>query len=129
MGLTILFQDRPIVRDWAKLLDIERKLNQTAYHLGQAGEIARTISDTTALKQLLKSYESKGLLNGTEGFSSSLRYVDLISLLAKVNISVKSFLAYDSTSLLKSFQEQGLKFNEQWIQHLKKDYHCTRWTL
>ncbi len=129
VGLTILLHDRPIVRDWAKLLDIERKLNQTAYHLGQAGEIARTISDTTALKQLLKSYESKGLLNGTEGFSSSLRSMDLISLLVKINIALKAFLAYNTIAPLQRFQEQGLSLNNVWIEKLDTDYRCTRWTL
>jgi hypothetical protein len=33
IGITILFQDRPIVRDWTKLLDIEWKLSETAYNL------------------------------------------------------------------------------------------------
>lgn len=129
VGLTILFQDRPIVRDWSKLLDVERNLNQTAYHLGQAGKIARTISDTTALKQLLKSYESKGLLKGTEGFASSLRYMDLLSTLASANIAMKNFLAYDITNSLKYFQDQGLSFNEKRIEKLQKDYHCIRWNF
>lgn len=129
VGLTILFQDRPIVRDWAKLLEVERNLNQTAYHLGQAGEIARTISDTVALKQLLKSYEGKGLLEGTEGFSSSLRYMDLLKTLASANIAMKSFLAYNSSVLLDSFKEQGLEFSEKRIQQLKEEYRCVRWTL
>lgn len=126
IGLTILFQDRPIVRDWEKLLDIERNLNQTAYHLGKAGEIVRTISDTTVLKQLLRKYESKGVLEGIEAFSPSLRYMDLLKILTSINIAMKSFLAYNSSNLLNSFKEQGLSFNKKRIQQLKEDYRCTR---
>lgn len=128
VGLTILLHDRPIVRDWAKLLDIERNLNQTAYHLGQAGEIARTIVDTAPLKALLKKYESAKLLKNTSSFNSSIPYMDLLSTLASLNIAVKTFLAYGATDSLTLFQKQGLYLNETWIAQLKQDYHCTRWT-
>jgi hypothetical protein len=33
ISLTILLQDRPIVRDWSKLLDVERTLSEIAYEL------------------------------------------------------------------------------------------------
>jgi hypothetical protein len=33
VGLSVLFQERPIVRDRMKLLDVERSLNTAAYEL------------------------------------------------------------------------------------------------
>lgn len=33
MGFMILLDDRPIVRDWKKLLDIDRDLSNKAYDL------------------------------------------------------------------------------------------------
>lgn len=98
LGLRILLQDRPLVRDRAKLLDIERNLNQTAYHLGKAGDITKTIVNTEKIRTLLKRYEEKKLLINTSSFSNGLRYMDLLALLASLNFSMKIFLAYGASS-------------------------------
>lgn len=129
IGLSILLKDRAIVRDRAKLLDIERNLNQTAYHLWQAGDITKTITETAPIRSLLKKYEEKGLLTQVAGFSSSVRYMDLLMTLASMNISVKAFLAYNVKGIMRDFKESGLKFNPEWIQKLDDDYRCVRWAL
>lgn len=128
-GLTILFQERPFVRDRAKLLDIERNLNQTAYHLGQAGDIAKKITRTDAIKKVLQSYEAKGLLLQTSDFSSSVRYMDLISALASLNLTLKAFLLYDTQKPMELFKEEQLLINPTWIATLTKDYQCARKTF
>lgn len=126
--LTILLHDRPIIRDWAKLLDIERNLNQSAYYLGKAWDIAKTITKTKQLRKILKTYEEKGLLQWSDSFPSSIRYMELISNLVSLNLTAKAFLAYGSTKPLENwkFKESSITLNKKRIEQLKTDYQCTR---
>lgn len=129
VSLTILFHDRPIVRDWAKLLNIERTLNQTAYYLGEAWDITKTIANTDQIQLLMKKYEEKGLLQKSESFPSSIKYTALISSAVSLNIVLKAFLAYGSIQPLENwkFGWSSIVFSTGRIQQLKTDYQCTRW--
>lgn len=129
VGLTILFHDRPIVRDWAKLLEIERNLNQSAYHLGKVWEITKTLTKAEQLRSLLKNYEKKGLFQDTESFPSSITYTDLISNLVRLNLAVKAFLAYGSVQSLeqRKFWWSTITFSPVWIEKIKSEYQCVRW--
>ena len=129
LGLWILLHDRPIVRDWMKLLDIERNLSKTLYYLGKTENIMRTISQTEKLRNLLKTYEEKGLFVQTANFPSQIKYLDLLKMLISLNIAMKDFLAYNSVDPLRKFSTHQIKFNEKWINQLDDDYHCVRWDL
>ncbi len=125
-GLTILLQERPIVRDWSKLLDIERNLSQTAYHLGQAGDIAKKITNTEAIQTLLKTYEQKGLLINTSSFNKTVKYMDLIAALVSLNVSLKAYLLYGVQQPLTDFKEEQLQLDPKRIELLVEDYRCAR---
>lgn len=129
VGLTVLFHDRPIVRDWAKLLEIERNLNQSAYYLGKVWEITKTITKAEQLRSLLKSYEDKGLFQDTATFPSSITYTDLITNLVRLNLAVKAFLAYGSVQPLeqRKFWWSTITLSPVRLEKITSDYHCVRW--
>lgn len=129
ISLTILLHDRPIVRDRAKLLDIERNLNQTAYYLGEAWDIAKTISKTEQVKLLMEKYETRGLFQDSDSFPSSIKYTDFISNAVSLNLAVKAFLAYGAIQPLENwkFGWSSITFTTGRIQELKSDYQCVRW--
>ena len=112
-----------------KLLDIERNLSKTLYYLGKTENIMRTISQTEKLRNLLKTYEVKGLFVQTANFPSQIKYLDLLKMLISLNIAMKDFLAYNSVDPLRKFSTHQIKFNEKWINQLDDDYHCVRWDL
>ena len=128
--LSILFQERPIVRDWSKALDVEWSLNQVAYNLWRAGDIGKTVVEMDKVNAIVKKYQDKGLLTW-DAFWSSARYTEIILELAAMNSAVKWFLAYDNTSLLKNYKQNdhSLEFDSEWIEKLNMDYECARWTF
>ena len=103
IGLTILFQDRAIVRDRTKLLDVEWSLSQIAYALWVSWDIWRSIKDAAALNDIVNNYAGKWLFESGASFWGGVAYMDAIKLLAELNSSVKWFIAYDSKALLRRF--------------------------
>ncbi len=126
--ITILFQDRAIVRDWTKLLDVERVLTQTAYNLWVVGDIWRTISDAKALNDIVKDYAWKGLFEDDAYFWDSIKYMDAITRLAELNSAVKWFMAYGTTTLMNDFNSNypRFKLKESWIKGVQNEYQCAR---
>ena len=129
IGLTILFQDRAIVRDRTKLLDVEWSLTQTAYALWVAWDIWRSIKDAAALDNIVNNYAGKWLFESGASFWGGVAYMDAIKLLAELNSSVKWFIAYDSKALLEDFNANHPKFSlkKEWIEELSREYKCARW--
>ena len=126
----ILASDRPIVRDWMKLLDIERQIIQTAYTIGQAWDIAKTIKDSKLLNEIIDRYEAKGLLKAGSQVPDSVAYMDVFAGLYSINVAQRYFLFAWDTSQLRNGIQKGdfqLTFNEEWIEQLKSDYQCARW--
>ena len=126
----ILASDRPIVRDWMKLLDIERQIIQTAYTIGQAWDIAKTIKDSKLLNEIIDRYEAKGLLKAGSQVPDSVAYMDVFTALYSINVAQRYFLfAWDTSQLRNGIQKGNfqLTFNEEWIEQLKSDYQCARW--
>lgn len=127
---SILASDRPIVRDWVKILDIERQLIQTAYTIGQAWDIAKTIKSSKLLNELIDRYEAKGLLKEGSQVPESVTYMDVFFTLYSLNMAQRMFLYVWDTSQLRNGIQQGdfqLTFNQEWIDQLKSDYQCVRW--
>ena len=129
--LTILFQDRPIVRDWTKLLDVEWWLSETAYNLWVVWDIWRKIEDTKALNDIIQKYIWKGLFQEDAQFGGGVLYTEIILKLARLNSAVKRFVAYDSIGLLENYNKEfpDLKINTKFISELHDEYKCARWTF
>ena len=125
--LTILFQDRPIVRDWTKLLDVEWWLSQTAYDLWVVWEIWKTIQSGDALDKIVKKYVGEWLFQSWAGISSD-SYANIIMQLAELNSAVKWFLVYDSKSLFDDYNLNypNVKVDEAWVNDLASEYKCSR---
>ncbi len=128
IGLTILFQDRPIVRDRTKLLDIEWALSKTAYELWVVWDIWKKVANTEALNDIVKKYADDGLFKEWAHFWDSVSFMKALKQLAELNSAVKWFIAYDSLVLFENYNEDhpDLEFSEEWYKELSKEYKCAR---
>ena len=126
----VLFHDRPIVRDWAKLLNVERQIIQTAYEIGRAWDITNEIKDSKLIKDVINRYIEKGLLATGSQVPEKLAYADLLFSLYRINLGQKIFLFLWTTSQLEAGVQSGdiqLIFNPDWLVQQKEDYRCVRW--
>lgn len=128
MSILILFQERPIVRDRAKLLDIDRGISQTTYILGQKGKTWKTIKNSAKLQMLVSEYQKLKLLSPDSSFEDQVSYLSVLMTLQEINTSVKTFLSSNSTYNLETL-DGPLKFEQKRIKDLKNAYHCARWTF
>ena len=125
MSFLILFQERPLVRDRAKLQNIDRDISETIYILGQKWKIWKTIENSEKLQSLISRYQSLGLLDKNYNLPSSISYLDTLLELQSLNISIKTFLSSSSTYKLTN-STGNIRFDEKWIKTLKTDYKCAR---
>lgn len=130
ISLTILLQDRPIVRDWSKLLDVERTLSEIAYELWSNWEIANKITEVSAFDNIINKYKWEWLIKDAT-FWWSIAYTDLILQLTELNSAIKWFLAYDSTGMIDEYNngDYNIEIQKEWIQELKEEYKCARRTF
>lgn len=126
MSFLILFQERPLVRDRSKLLDIDRSISETTYTLWQKAKIWKTIKDTAQLQALISSYQNQGLLDSAQNLPSSFSYLDILLELQTLNSKVKLFLSSSSTYALTEGTDAILRFDSKRASTLKTDYHCAR---
>ena len=131
IGLTILFQDRPIVRDRTKLLDIERSLSKTAYELWVVWDIWKKMANPGALDAIVKKYVDAGLFKEWATFWDSVSFMKALMQLAELNSAVKWFIAYDSLILFENYNDDNpyFQFDEKWYKELSKEYKCARRTF
>jgi len=125
---TILFHDRPIVRDWSRVLDVEWNLSKNAQRIWDMWQIQQTMESTKPFQEIIKKYQGKWLLSWWSNLPPSMKYTDLITELAFMNASVKRFIAYDATGAMSNLTWY-IKFNDEWIESISKDYECARWWL
>ena len=127
IGLSVLFQERPIVRDRMKLLDVERRLNTAAYELWRAWEIAKTVVEMEKINAIIKKYVDKGLF--TEGSQfKSWRYMDIIMELVELNATMKRFLIYNDSNPISEYKNNWhtIWIKKEWYEKIEDDYKCTR---
>lgn len=131
IGLTILFQDRPIVRDRTKLLDIEWELSETAYELWVVWDIWKKMANPGALNTIVEKYAGLGLFKEWASFWDGVAFMDALMQLAELNSAVKWFIAYNSTVLFENYNDNhpNLEFNKEWYEELSKEYKCARRTF
>jgi hypothetical protein len=60
-GLAILYQDRPIVREWRSVLQIESRIMQVTYFLGKTVNLFQPIKDMSGLRTIVLKYQDEGL--------------------------------------------------------------------
>ena len=125
---TILFHDRPIVRDWSRVLDVEWNLSKNAQRIWDMWQIQQTMESTEPFQKIVEKYQGKWLLSWWSNLPPSMKYTDLITELAFMNASVKRFIAYDATGAMSNLTWY-IKFNDEWIESISKDYECARWWL
>lgn len=93
--LAILFKDRPAVRDYKEMLDIESELFDVAYFRSKQINLTRPIEWNLAgdLDKLIKKYQDLWLLEQgkfVEGGNSSM--ADILSDLLTMNTAMKHFI-------------------------------------
>ena len=92
--LAIFFKDRPIVRDYKKMLDIETEIFDTAFWFSRKVDLTRTLHwDTVSqFNAVVKKYQASWLLR--EGANvSSASMVNILSDLISMNASMKFFIS------------------------------------
>ncbi len=139
----ILFKDRPIVRDYKKMLDIETELFDIAYF--QSKEINLTLPVQwnefyEKFNNLIKKYQKSGLLEDTGSlFEGGESMADIIMELVEMNTAMKHFILFLGRPWTKALQNYNWcfwkivkenctsvnaigKFSQKAMNTLKEDY-------
>ena len=102
-GLFILFKDRPVVRDYKRMLDIETQLFDVAYSnskkVNLIGELTWDIKGW--IEELVKKYQEKWLLSNDIKLGKEDNMAWIITYLLWMNASMKKFISvWDESSIL-----------------------------
>lgn len=140
--LAVLFRDRPIVRDYKTMMDIESELYDVAYFRSKQINIAHQVDWDmhNALETVVEKYQDLWLLatgNDVTKLKDTTTMVDVIWDLLWMNATMEIFIVYDSKFVLNNYQwcmnrtkGEGcvavLKFSDDAIAKLKSDY---KWTF
>lgn len=136
--LAILFRDRPIVRDYKTMMDIETDLFDVAYFLSKQVNITRPVDWEMHdnIRSVIEKYQDLWLFDGsTAKLNDNVSIADVLRDLVWMNAAMKHFITYDSG--LKTYhwcmnRSKGegctavLKFRGEAIEQLKFDY---KWTF
>lgn len=128
MGFTILFQERPIVRDRSKLLDIDRKISEATYVLGQKAKITKKIKNAALFNKIVSEYQTLGLLEKGFSLAEQISYFEVLYNLQALNTQMKIFLSSNNTYELEK-PNSTIRLSQDWIFQLKEEYRCARFTL
>lgn len=136
--LAVLFRDRPIVRDYKTMMDIETDLFDIAYFRSKQVNLISQLDWEMhdQIKSVIKKYQGLWLLDGgTVELNNNVSIADVLWDLVWMNAAMKHFIVYDSW--LKSYHwcmsrsqdkkcSAVLKFSAEAIKQLKFDY---KWTF
>ncbi len=144
--LAILFKDRPIVRDYKQMLDIETEIFTTAFDFSRKIDLTRVLKWNTMsqFNAVVEQYQASGLLKQWAKPNDSASMTNILSDLISMNASMKFFISVwweVWASELKSYawcvwqykREQCndsnfvLWFSDESIAKLKEEYSGTRW--
>ncbi len=92
--LNILYQDRPIVRDYKEMLDIETELFNVAYYRSKQINLVRPFEWNllNEYNQLIKKYQKIWLLEPWTELKWSETLADIIIGLVEMNAAMKNFI-------------------------------------
>ena len=144
--LAILFKDRPIVRDYKQMLDIETEIFTTAFNFSRKIDLTRALKWNTVSQfdAVVKQYQASWLLREGADTNGSASMANILSDLISMNASMKYFISMwweVWASELRSYvwcvwqykKEQCdgsnfvLWFSYEAIEKLKEEYSGTRW--
>ena len=134
--LAILFKDRPIVRDYKELLDIETELFDVAYFQSQAINLLNDMDGGIYKKMgnVIDKYKESWLLWEWLDFTdNSVSMADVLEEMLSMNSYMKHFILYPGENTLNQYYwcfwstkcgKEGafLKFDKKAIEQLDKDY-------
>lgn len=133
--LAILIRNRPFVRDWAKLQDIDNVIHDAMRDLWMEGIWDDQIS-SEILSQLMEirqkyiynSQNQYGLFDRFELWSS-VKYKHIANTQLKLNAMMKSFMSLWNKSIMKEKQRWDInfQFNEAMMERMFESYECVRW--
>ena len=123
-GFALLFKDRPIVRDYKQMLDIETQLFDVAYFRSKQIDLTRPIQwDILSwLNNLLEKYKKNWLLSQDVPLSTK-SMAGAITNLIEMNTAMKDFISIGSES---SKQELRKYLSDGAVADLEKDYKEVR---
>ena len=92
--LAILVKDRPVVRDYKEMLDIETQLFDVAYFRSKQINLTRPIEWNVfnRFKALLEKYQDLWLLEKGETLSWNVAMIDILTDLVVMNAAMKHFI-------------------------------------
>lgn len=138
--LAILFKDRPVVRDYKEMLDIETQLFDVAYFRSKQINLLRPIEwdMLRGFRELVDKYEDKWLFAERTRSPIDITMADIILDLLSMNAAMKHFITagsglgayywclwvYDKNNCSKD--TAVLKFSESAINQLSSDYKEVR---
>ena len=144
--LAIFLRDRPIVRDYKKMLDIETEIFETAFSFSKKVDLTRTLQWNTVsqVRAVIQQYQSSWLLRKWLDISSSVSMANILSDLISMNASMKFFISvwWEAwASELRSYawclwqykweecdnSKSVLWFTEEAVSKLKEEYSGTWW--
>ena len=101
----ILWQSRPIVREYKSLLNIETQFFNAAYYLSDKVNLNKPLDGNLVqrLKSLIKNYQDKWLLQWNWTIASSVTLSDVLADFVAMNASMKHFVLWGNTSSLRNF--------------------------
>lgn len=106
-GFVILFKDRPVVRDYKYMLDIETELFDIAYFRSKQINLTRPFDSDDLMKDLLKiieKYQDLWLFEKTgRKPSSNISMADLLFDLLDMNSAMRNFIVYRWDGILSDY--------------------------
>jgi hypothetical protein len=140
--LAILFKDRPIVRDYRQMLDIETQLFDMAYFLWREVKLTLPLDWDVfdRLNNLIKKYQKSGLFEERKiTLNNKWSMADILEELVSINTSMKHFILFLGKPWTKPLEKYNwcfweqmpgncnennavLRFSEKAIKQLKEDY-------
>ena len=139
-GFVILFKDRPIVRDYKRMLDIETDLFDIAYYRSKQVDLTRPFDSEELLNQfsqIIETYQNKWLLEKTNRvIPSRVSIADVLLDLISMNSAMRNFIVFRWDGVLSGYNwclwvlnvnecdknSSILRFDSSAIAQLDEDY-------
>ena len=135
----LLVKDRPIVRDYREMMEIETKLFDVAFFRSQQLDLTRPINWSLLgdLREIIKKYTDLGLLEKWKQEIWEVSMADILSDLVFMNVAMRDFIVYWGTFWANILNEYKwcfskavdcnrnnfiLKFDSNAVEKMKNDY-------
>ena len=136
--LWILFKDRPIVRDYKQMLDIESNWIEMAFFLSESGNLAHITVNTWDVVKLIKKYQKEWLFTWNVDQKAEMTVANIMMDMVIMNGYMKHFILYkkwlskykasmnnktvDKDNNITCNTSFCYRFSDEAIQQLENDY-------